>query len=232
MNLQKLDAAVILYYFLLQTPIIFRQSFADARVNKSLHITFLTRKNQTGHHVTKWAINEDSSKLPDGIAIDLKSSITEQGGVISFHLGGILTVPPNLPAGYEYFPGIGYYKFYTDGVNSFSDASSKCMKDGAHLAIINSEAEAGVLVSLFLRNPKAKDYAFIGFHDMHEEGKYVTVFGDPLEMTSYTKWAAGEPSKTEDCGSLHRSGGLNDIHCNQQELWPFICEYDLSWNEF
>ncbi|KAG8237278.1 hypothetical protein J437_LFUL017474, partial [Ladona fulva] len=106
------------------------------------------------------------------------------------------------------FPGVGYYKFHTTFANGFEDASSKCAKEGGHLAIVNSESEHQVLSTIFARFPEIKtDWAFVGFHDREKEGEYLTIFGHPLNTTGFTRWsAAGQPDNykgVEDCGSVH-----------------------------
>ncbi|KAG8239926.1 hypothetical protein J437_LFUL019477 [Ladona fulva] len=67
--------------------------------------------------------------------IDVKGSTSEFGDLQTFYIQGIFAVPPTKPAGYEYFPGVGYYKFYADGVNTFNEALNICQNEGAHLAI-------------------------------------------------------------------------------------------------
>ncbi|KAG8231577.1 hypothetical protein J437_LFUL011573 [Ladona fulva] len=136
--------------------------------------------------------------------------------------------------GYEYFPGVGFYKFYSGGTNYFSKAKKVCESDGAHLAIPNSYAEANALHTIYSRFPDTHRFAFIGFHDQSSEGKYVTIFGDPLYKTGYSKWSSGEPNQyggNEDCGSIHRNGGLNDIPCEVSAVKiPFFCEHKaLQW---
>nr|CAD7424149.1 unnamed protein product [Timema monikensis] len=53
---------------------------------------------------------------------------------------------------YEFFPGVGYYKLFTSGEN-WVGAHKRCTLDGAHLAVINSETEAGVFRQLLARFP-------------------------------------------------------------------------------
>nr|CAD7437557.1 unnamed protein product [Timema bartmani]CAD7453948.1 unnamed protein product [Timema tahoe] len=133
------------------------------------------------------------------------------------------------------FPGIGYYKFHTDP-QVWEDARKTCAKEGGHLAIINSEEESKVTQQLFARHPKINnvqysDFAFIGFHDMYNEGSYLTIYGDPLDKTGFTRWShKGQPDNAggvpgEDCGSVHRNGGLNDLICTSKHA--FICEQEM-----
>ncbi|XP_071452995.1 hemolymph lipopolysaccharide-binding protein-like [Hetaerina americana] len=162
--------------------------------------------------------------------------MTEYAGIQSFHLGAVAIAPPQLPADYQLFPGVGYYKFHTALANGFEDASSRCANEGGHLAIVNSEAEHQVLQTLFAKHPESElktVWAFVGFHDRLKEGEFVTIFGQPLQSTGFTRWSSpGQPddyNKAEDCGTVRRNGGLNDIGC--ASVLPFFCEYDLSWAE-
>jgi len=50
----------------------------------------------------------------------------------------------------------------------------------------------------------------------------------PLSSTGFTQWAGGQPDDAggnEDCGSVHRSGTLNDLICSKKHA--FICEQEL-----
>jgi hypothetical protein len=76
---------------------------------------------------------------------------------------------------------MGYYKFHPTGL-VWKDALHVCTQEGAHLAIINSQAEANLIKGLFVRYPKLQSttdnvHAFLGYHDIYNEGKYETIFG-------------------------------------------------------
>lgn len=82
------------------------------------------------------------------------------------------------------FERIGHslYKLYTDG-NNWDLARRTCMEEGSHLAIINSWNEAQYL-SVLLKNKSSlivnvenKDSVYVGFHDIFEEGEYLTIEG-------------------------------------------------------
>jgi hypothetical protein len=66
---------------------------------------------------------------------------------------------------------ISYYRVYNDP-QTWSDASRTCAKDGSHLLIINSVAEA-TEVKRYLDS--TVDTYIIGFHDMFQEDYYQTV---------------------------------------------------------
>ncbi|KAJ8719523.1 hypothetical protein PYW08_011698 [Mythimna loreyi] len=123
------------------------------------------------------------------------------------------------------------YKFHTVPRN-FSRAFMACAAEDAHLAIINSDVEATVLRELFAKYPEnslqgaiRKDLAFIGFHDWGELWDFRTIHGQTLTEAGYNKFAPGEPSNAapgESCGSIIRSGLLNDLWCDRPVA--FICE--------
>ena len=71
---------------------------------------------------------------------------------------------------YEFFPGMGHYRFHNRGENWYS-AKATCEKEGAHLAIVNSKEELGLLQELYFRLPTLVSHAnFIGITDEREEG--------------------------------------------------------------
>ncbi|XP_068083929.1 uncharacterized protein [Anabrus simplex] len=141
--------------------------------------------------------------------------------------------------GYELFPAVGsYYKHHTVS-RTWEEARYVCEQEGAHLAIINSEEEANILSDIFKRSPKIPnvqwDFAFIGYHDLYDEGNYLTIFGEPLASLGFGRiWKAGEINNLwqndvnsgEDCGSVHRNGGLNDLFCEIRH--SFFCEKELG----
>ena len=101
--------------------------------------------------------------------------------------GFLFTAPPLRAPGYELHRGVGYYKIHSVRKN-WHEARQICAQEGGHLAIINSEEESKVLQSMFA--PVAAklnmDRVFIGFHDLYNEGQYLTVFG----KESFSKFIA------------------------------------------
>lgn len=91
-----------------------------------------------------------------------------------------LLPPPR--SDYELFPGIGYYKFH-DVIQIWPRAREICAEEGAHLAVINSEAEAEVMKKLFAKFPTISgathnDWAWVGLYEQEgSPGLYKTVFG-------------------------------------------------------
>nr|CAD7430558.1 unnamed protein product [Timema monikensis] len=142
--------------------------------------------------------------------------------------------PRRAGPGYEMFPGVGYYKFHTDP-QVWEDARRTCAKEGGHLVIINSEEESKITQQLFARHPKINDVQYNDFafivHLATGLGVPGSIHGDPLDKTGFTRWfhkgqpdnAGGNPG--EDCGSVHRNGGLNDLICTSKHA--FICEQEM-----
>ena len=73
---------------------------------------------------------------------------------------------------------MGYYKIHSE-LKTWHEARQICAQEGGYLAIINSDEESKVMQSIF--GPVAAkliaDWVFIGFHDLYDEGQYLTVFG-------------------------------------------------------
>jgi hypothetical protein len=96
--------------------------------------------------------------------------------------GFLFTAPPHhARPGYVLHHGVGYYKIHTE-IKTWHEARQICAKEGGHLAIINSEEESKVLQSIFA--PVAAkfkhDFVLVGFHDLYNEGQYLTIFGKEL----------------------------------------------------
>lgn len=73
--------------------------------------------------------------------------------------------------------------------------------------------------------------AWLGLHDYFEEGDWVTVKGEALENTGYTKWTTKWPNEPDNyggnqhCGALIVEGGMDDVNC--QTSLSFFCEIPL-----
>jgi hypothetical protein len=92
--------------------------------------------------------------------------------------GFLFTAPPLRAPGYELHRGVGYYKIHSE-LKTWHEARQICAQEGGHLAIINSEEESKVLQSIFAPvAAKLKGvWVYVGFHDLYNEGQYLTVFG-------------------------------------------------------
>ncbi|XP_063243019.1 hemolymph lipopolysaccharide-binding protein-like [Bacillus rossius redtenbacheri] len=207
-----------------------------------MKLTIISRRNLTGHWEASLSLQHGTSDEKDfedkstgPFELDLKHETAMCGGKQVIRIGATVTVPPRRAGpGYELFPGLGYYKFHPE-TQVWDDARRTCDQEGAHLAVVNSEEESKVLQQLFGRHPQIKDakyndFAFVGFHDRYTEGSFVTIFGEPVSKTGFERWwARGQPDNAgappgEDCGSVHRNGGLNDLPCDAKHA--FVCEQE------
>ncbi|XP_076279064.1 uncharacterized protein LOC143208479 [Lasioglossum baleicum] len=136
---------------------------------------------------------------------------------------------------YLFTPGVGMHKFHTRSV-TWNAARKICNEEGGHLAVINSKAEARVLMGIFNRAGLVKgavypDEAYIGMHDIYKEGDWVTILGDTLAKTGFTEWSdkwGGQPDNgggQQNCGTFLKEGTLDDVQCEAH--FPFFCELPL-----
>lgn len=108
-----------------------------------------------------------------------------------------------------------------------------CEEEGGYLAILNSVAEANAVSEIFknaepITGSPLPDIAHIGFHDLYREGQFITIHGQSLAKAGFTKFAGGQPDNhhgNENCGSVYKNGGLNDIDCTNN--LGFICELPI-----
>lgn len=93
-----------------------------------------------------------------------------------------------------------------------------------------------ILLDIFNQSGPIKGAAYpnealLGIHDLYKEDDWVTVLGDSLAKTGYTRWSdkwGGQPDNgggTQHCGALMKEGGLDDVSCDVP--FPFLCELPL-----
>ena len=122
--------------------------------------------------------------------------------------------------------GMGAYKLHSYPMVNWNDARKICMDEGGELPIIQSNAEAKMLVDWLSRENVWETW--IGTHDMFEQGHWVTLKGEPLEKTGFDHWLPGEPDNAggvEHCGVFVRTNGMNDLTCNS--LSAYFCKINL-----
>jgi hypothetical protein len=95
------------------------------------------------------------------------------------------------------------------------------------LAIIKSDDEENILLRML--QEKDIDTAWLGVHDLYQEGDWITVLDEPLRNTGYTKWTTkwpNEPDNHNDAQNCARlispEGGMDDESCDV--LFPFLCK--------
>lgn len=74
------------------------------------------------------------------------------------------------------------------------------------------------------------DQAFLGLHDLYQEGDWVTIFGESIYSTGYSEWSSrcwgpqpDNANNEQNCASLIlKCGTMDDISCNTP--LAFFCE--------
>ncbi|XP_071448603.1 hemolymph lipopolysaccharide-binding protein-like [Hetaerina americana] len=206
-----------------------RPSYQERAPTRSFKLSVTSHVNQTGHYNIDLALVQANRGSRRNWQAIINHEIVEEGGIEEHRVTGLWTAPPPKPKDYELFPGIGFYKFHPEA-KKFQEGISICSQEGGHLLIVNSKAEANVLITIYARHPKVWQWANIGFHDPNEDGNYKTIFGETLRAAGYDTWHPDEPDHSYGparCGVINRQGLLGGGNCNGTR--PFICEYDLTW---
>ncbi|XP_066995606.2 hemolymph lipopolysaccharide-binding protein [Anabrus simplex] len=204
------------------------------------NLSVSSHRNMTGH----WNVAIDLAKEDPygelqrrkpkqiGLFIDHETATCDNSETV--HISAKATVSGNVggvPADYEQFFGLGYYKLHTAAL-TWLDAQTKCTEEGAHLIIVNSAQEADVISTLYSRGPKPEGatpkqghLCYVGFHDHQQEGQFVSVLGSPLSKSGYVRWGNNQPSggAQENCLVSDSSAIYWDAPCSWKLM--YICEY-------
>ncbi|KAJ4450506.1 hypothetical protein ANN_01933, partial [Periplaneta americana] len=182
-----------------------------------------------------WHVDVDhtTTKCERSETVHLVATVT--GSTLS-HTGimrYLCCVAPSLKPGpnYEFLPELGYYKFHPITVD-WNVARETCMKEGAHLLVLNSEKEFQAVKKIWDRQPKltndwTNDYLQVGLTDHETEGQFYSIFGEHVNTTGYAIWKAGEPNSGTgvNCAAVNRGGELYDSYCTRK--LAFVCEQKL-----
>ena len=82
---------------------------------------------------------------------------------------------------------MGRYKLHTD-LKNWTDAQKVCEQENANLMVINSRKEAEAMRLLLEKLGYTRNHYWIGFHDVYEEGNYVTIFSKYCNDTCIAKY--------------------------------------------
>ncbi|XP_076235829.1 uncharacterized protein LOC143180171 [Calliopsis andreniformis] len=129
--------------------------------------------------------------------------------------------------GYVLTRGIGVHKLYKQR-SKWNAARKTCQKDGAELAVLNSLAEETMLIAMMRQSDVAT--AWVGVHDLFEEGDWVTITGESMEKAGYHKWSRGWPNLPDNYGGNQNCGalefdGIDDVDCSWAH--SFFCEINV-----
>ncbi|XP_066994939.2 hemolymph lipopolysaccharide-binding protein [Anabrus simplex] len=207
----------------------------DTRAN-DFNLSVTSRRNFTGHRIVQvvTAMGGSSLSYTPPVILDVDHRQLNDHGSCSTMMTVTTTISPSPPSDYEVVNGLGFYKMHTTALR-WEDARDKCVQEGAHLIIINSDEEAEVVRTYFVRKPKilnltenghAKLYAHVGFHDRYVEGTYITLKGQPLDQSGYARWDANKPNSRNDhnCGFANKDVKYHDGPCEWQQF--YICEFE------
>ncbi|XP_067000419.2 hemolymph lipopolysaccharide-binding protein [Anabrus simplex] len=232
-------------FFVLALATVHVQTNMKCKLNDSanFHFSVSSRRNATGHRLVAVSIGHSveygsSSNNQEQVTVDVEHGTVWCDGTEELKTIAEASAAPVRfrHPDYELFLGIGYYKMHPKA-ETWDQARVNCNKEGAHLLIVNSEEEFGVVKQLFARKPKIEgatwnDWIYVGFSDRAVEGQYVTVLGEPLSSTGYVKWHGGQPDNAawntepdQDCGGMHTGGTMQDLPCLGKTA--YICEQEI-----
>ncbi|KAJ4434320.1 hypothetical protein ANN_22877 [Periplaneta americana] len=205
----------------------------------ALKFSITSLRNETGHWIAQLQLGhtaEEKNRGPWELDVDHSTAKCEDSE--SILIAAKITAPPTaqisvpllrgVPTapGYELVPLLGYYKLHSS-VNTWHGALKICEDEGAHLMVINSEAEVQALKPLWEKTPPAKitggshnDWAWVGFHDLYKEGEFVTIFSKCAyqlipDLPRKSSVAAFRLATGHDCLAkhLHRIGIYQSPNC-------------------
>ncbi|KAL0118257.1 hypothetical protein PUN28_009126 [Cardiocondyla obscurior] len=110
---------------------------------------------------------------------------------------------------------------------TWNKARQACIQNGGHLAIINSESEEMILSQML--QEKNLDTAWLGLHDLYEEGDWVTIMDQPIQNTGFTGWTNKWPNEPDNwngdqhCAILIKKDGMDDVNCKSMHY--YFCEF-------
>lgn len=212
------------------------------KLEENLNFVLTTERNETGHWAAQLRLqhalngsNETTQKVDHPVEVQLIQNTNvclENAADVIVDLSTPPTIRQSPGPEYRLLQGFGYYKRHMKK-KPWNEAKVVCEKEGTHLVIINSVEEAVLMMELSARyiygvDPKTwNNEAYVGIADHEHEGKFKTVFGEPLENTGYLAWARGEPNNysEEDCVSVLRNMLYNDKDCDIP--LEFICELEI-----
>ncbi|XP_066997327.2 hemolymph lipopolysaccharide-binding protein [Anabrus simplex] len=211
--------------------ILTRTNYCLTQRGSTFTMSLASRRNATGHRILTVDFQSEDTEAVS-VDVDHRSATCGNSEVVRLSSVSAVSAPhrPHPPVGYQIVNGLSYYKMHTNPL-TWDDARDKCIQEGAHLIVLNSDQEAEVVRTYFGRKPKlvnatSESHTHIGFHDRYTEGTYNTVLGGLLNETGYVEWNPTEPTgnTAQNCGLANASGRMYDNPC----WWKlfFICEYE------
>ena len=127
------------------------------------------------------------------------------------------------------------YKAVTTGT-SWVAAALDCESDGAHLIVIDDQAENDWMASIAEQAVTdaggSNQLAWIGLGDSRSEGEFRWITSAP---TGFARWADSEPNSlydNEDCVEIRATGDWNDDHCDAELAYACECDGSVGVDEW
>ncbi|GLH16862.1 Hemolymph lipopolysaccharide-binding protein, partial [Gryllus bimaculatus] len=200
-----------------------------------LHVVAATQRNASG----AWSVaTSASSDVAARVRPRLHLEATLGVGVCPrglVTLSAHAAVAAAAPAGYERLriPGVdSLYRLQAKAL-PWPQARAACEAEGAHLIVVNSEAEAQVVRELFGRASQFEGainsyWLAVGLRRSGERNE--TVLGAALEASGYARWAPLDgqwaPGPGKDCGIMDRRMLFAYELCTHKRA--FICEFEAD----
>ncbi|XP_067000023.2 hemolymph lipopolysaccharide-binding protein [Anabrus simplex] len=119
----------------------------------------------------------------------------------------------------------GQYKLHTKPLN-WTDARDVCVREEAHLLVIDSDQQAQIFSTVYGRNSdvignnSGPDALHVGVFGSGDNNKWITVLGESAEDIP---WASGEPRGMKAmCGKALSNGEVFNANCSDER--NFICQ--------
>ncbi|KAK7873823.1 hypothetical protein R5R35_005803 [Gryllus longicercus] len=138
------------------------------------------------------------------------------------------TLPPcahALTQGYERAPGWLRSAYKLHAPATWERANATCASEGAHLAVVETAAEAEALVD-FLHGRELSSFEKLVWVGARTAAP-ATVLGEPLNATAYNRWLR-ERQHDWECLAIDRRLLFLSRQCsNDSDRYNFLCEKDI-----
>ncbi|XP_049867097.1 C-type lectin domain family 4 member E [Pectinophora gossypiella] len=142
-------------------------------------------------------------------------------------------------AGYKYYENVRSCYKVPNIPLTWDQSYAECRAEGAHLVVLNSEAEQRAIEEFLRTAPKVEGahtsyFYYAGIRANRHADKsarvFRTIFNETLEEAGYRQWSDGEPNNHNDseyCGTIFSNNGkYNDVDCSLN--FGFICEKEVT----
>ncbi|XP_043269965.1 secretory phospholipase A2 receptor-like [Venturia canescens] len=110
---------------------------------------------------------------------------------------------------------------------TWNQARKICIEEGGHLAIIRTDEEEKIVLQMM--TDKSVDTAWLGLHDVFENGVWISIFDEPVDHIGWSKWSTRfSPNPSSDhCATILRTDGAMTDHDCASRI-PFVCKASIT----